>query len=54
VEPGQEVQPNDVLVVLESMKMENNVTAAHTATVKSVNAVAGSSVKVHQVLLEFE
>ena len=41
-------------MVLESMKMENNVTATHTATVKSVNAVPGSSVKVHQALLEFE
>ncbi len=54
VEPGQEVQANDVLMVLESMKMENNVTATHAATVKTVNAAAGSSVKVHQVLLEFE
>ena len=54
VEPGQAVEPNDVLMVLESMKMENNVTATHAATVKSVNAVAGNSVKVHQVLLEFE
>jgi biotin carboxyl carrier protein len=54
VEPGQTVEPNDVLMVLESMKMENNVTATHAATVKSVSAVPGSSVKVHQVLLEFE
>jgi methylmalonyl-CoA carboxyltransferase small subunit len=54
VEPGQTVEAGDVLVVLESMKMENNVTATHTATVKSVNAVPGSSVKVHQPLLEFE
>jgi methylmalonyl-CoA carboxyltransferase small subunit len=54
VEPGQTVQPNDVLMVLEAMKMENQVTATHTATVKSVNVVPGNSVKVHQVLLEFE
>lgn len=54
VEPGQKVEPNDVLVVLESMKMENNVTATHAATVKSVSAVPGSSVKVNQALLEFE
>ena len=54
VEPGQAVEPNDVLMVLESMKMENNVTASHAATVKSVNAVPGNSVKVHQLLLEFE
>jgi len=54
VEPGQAIEPNDVLVVLESMKMENNVTATHAAMVKNVNVVAGNSVKVHQVLLEFE
>ncbi len=54
VEPGQTVEAGDVLVVLESMKMENNVTATHAATVKSVSAVPGNSVKVHQALLEFE
>ena len=41
-------------MVLEAMKMENQVTAQHAATVKSVNVVPGNSVKVHQVLLEFE
>jgi biotin carboxyl carrier protein len=54
VEPGQKVEPKDVLMVIESMKMENNVIATHAATVKSVSAVSGSSVKVHQVLVEFE
>lgn len=53
-EPGQTVQANDVLLVLEAMKMENQVTAPHAGTVKSVNVVPGNSVKVHQVLLEFE
>ena len=54
VEPGQTVQANEVLLVLEAMKMENQVTAPHAATIKSVNVVPGNSVKVHQVLLEFE
>ena len=54
IEPGQSVQANDVLFVLEAMKMENQVTAPHAGTVKSVNVVPGNSVKVHQVLLEFE
>jgi len=54
VEAGEKVQPNDVLMVLESMKMENQVTATHAATVKSVKVVSGNSVKVHQVLIEFE
>ena len=54
VEPGQTVQANDVLLVLEAMKMENQVTAPHAGTIKSVSVVPGNSVKVHQVLLEFE
>lgn len=54
VEPGQAVQANDALFVLEAMKMENQVIAPHAGTVKTVNVVAGNSVKVHQVLLEFE
>jgi len=54
VEPGQIVQANEILFVLEAMKMENQVTAPHPGTIKSVNVVPGNSVKVHQVLLEFE
>lgn len=54
VVPGQEVQSNDLLMVLEAMKMENQVTATHPGKVKSVNVAPGSSVKVQQVLLEFE
>jgi methylmalonyl-CoA carboxyltransferase small subunit len=54
VEPGQTVAQNDLLMVLEAMKMETQVTAMHSGTVKSVNVVAGNSVKVHQALIEFE
>jgi methylmalonyl-CoA carboxyltransferase small subunit len=54
VEPGQTVAQNDLLMVLEAMKMETQVTAMHAGTVKSVNVVAGNSVKVHQTLIEFE
>ena len=54
VQPGQDVQSNEVLMVVEAMKMENQVTATHAGKVKSVNVVPGNSVKVHQVLLEFE
>jgi methylmalonyl-CoA carboxyltransferase small subunit len=54
VQPGQAVQGNDVLMVLEAMKMETQVTAMHPGTVKNVHVVAGNSVKVHQALIEFE
>lgn len=54
VEPGQLVQPNDVVMVLESMKMEMQITTQQTAAVKSVLVTEGSAVKVNQLLLEFE
>ena len=54
VVPGQQVQPNDVLMVLEAMKMETSVTVHHAGKVKSVNVAPGSSVKLHQVLVELE
>jgi methylmalonyl-CoA carboxyltransferase 1.3S subunit len=54
VEPGQEVQPNDLLLVLEAMKMETHVTATHARTVKSVNVIPGNPVRLHQALIEFE
>jgi methylmalonyl-CoA carboxyltransferase small subunit len=54
VETGQVVQANDVVMVLESMKMEMQITAMHEGTVKSVPVTVGSSVKVNQLLVEFE
>ncbi len=54
VEPGQAVQPNDIVMVLESMKMEMQITAPQAAVVKSVQVTPGSSVKANQLLVEFE
>jgi biotin carboxyl carrier protein len=54
VEPGLEVQPDDLLLVLEAMKMETRVTATHARTVKSVNVIPGNPVRLHQALIEFE
>ena len=54
VEPGQTVAANDLVMVLEAMKMETNVTAPAAGKVGKVNVVAGDSVKVHQVIVEFE
>ncbi len=53
IAPGQAVQANDLLLVLEAMKMENSVTAPAAATVKSVCVAPGDSVKVGQVVIEF-
>jgi methylmalonyl-CoA carboxyltransferase small subunit len=53
-EPGRTVQVNDVVMVLESMKMEMQITAQQAGVVKSVPVTEGASVKVNQLLVEFE
>jgi methylmalonyl-CoA carboxyltransferase 1.3S subunit len=54
VERGQELQLDELLVVLEAMKMETSLTAPIAARVKSVKVAPGEAVKRDQVLLEFE
>ncbi len=54
VQPGQQLQPHDLMLVLEAMKMETNVTAPVAGKVKSVTVQSGDAVKVNQVLVEFE
>ena len=51
---GQQIQANDLIMVLEAMKMETAVTSPVAGKVKSVNVVQGDGVKVAQVLVEFE
>ena len=54
IEPGQTVQVNEPIMVLEAMKMETNVTAHCTGKVKNVRVAQGDSVKVNQIVVEFE
>jgi len=54
VQAGQKIQPNDLLLVLEAMKMETNVVAAAGGRIKSVRVNPGDAVQVNQVLVEFE
>lgn len=51
---GQAIQVNDVLVVLEAMKMETVITAPAAGKVAKINANVGDSVQQGQVLVEFE
>ncbi len=50
VSNGQAVKKGDVLVVLEAMKMENEILAPADATVSSVNVTAGQTVEAGAVL----
>ncbi|MGD0680520.1 MAG: biotin/lipoyl-containing protein [Terracidiphilus sp.] len=54
VAPGQTIHANDLIMVLEAMKMETNVTAHSAGTVKNVRVAEGGSVKLNQVVVEFE
>jgi biotin carboxyl carrier protein len=54
VQPGDRVTPGAGLVVLEAMKMENELTAQAAGVVKTVSVVAGEAVEKGQVLLEFD
>jgi len=54
VVPGQTLQVNDLMVMLEAMKMETAVTAPVGGKLKSVHVAPGDSVKANQVLAEFD
>ena len=53
-QPGQQIQANDPVLVLEAMKMETNITSPVAGKVKAINATVGDGVQVGQVLVEFE
>ena len=53
VQPGQHVQAGEKLAVIEAMKMENVLFAAHDGVVSKISAGKGESLAVDQVILEF-
>ena len=54
VQVGDVVQPGQGLVVMEAMKMENELRATAAATVKAVLARAGTAVEKGALLIELE
>jgi propionyl-CoA carboxylase alpha chain len=54
VAAGDAVEPGQPLAVVEAMKMENILRAEKAGTVKAVNAAAGDSLAVDEVILELE
>ena len=49
-EAGKAVKKGDVVLILEAMKMQNEITAPADGKLKSVNVAAGQSVKPGDVL----
>ena len=54
VEVGQEVQEGQALCTIEAMKMENILRAERKSVVTKINAGAGDSLAVDDVIMEFE
>ncbi|WP_273508138.1 acetyl-CoA carboxylase biotin carboxylase subunit [Planktotalea frisia] len=54
VEEGQEVQEGQALCTVEAMKMENILRAERKGVVSKINAAAGDSLAVDDVIMEFE
>ena len=54
VQPGQAVRAGERLAVIEAMKMENILVAAHDKVVLKVAAAKGETLAVDQVIIEFE
>jgi methylmalonyl-CoA carboxyltransferase small subunit len=53
-QPGQAMQVGDVLLVLEAMKMETNITAPIAAKVARIDAKVGDAVRTGQVVVAFD
>jgi len=54
VAPGDTVAVNQVLLVMEAMKMETNIASPIAGTIKTIRVSPGEAVKAGQVLVEFE
>jgi len=54
VRPGDMVETGTTLLIIEAMKMKNNIRSMHTGKVAQVLVSAGQTVAHKQLLVEFE
>lgn len=48
--PGQQIKKGDVIMILEAMKMENEIVAPSDGTVASIDVISGQSVEAGNLL----
>jgi propionyl-CoA carboxylase alpha chain len=53
VSPGQAIKAGDTLAIVEAMKMQNVLRAERDVTIQKINAKAGDSLGVDDVMMEF-
>ncbi|HCV44414.1 MAG TPA: acetyl-CoA carboxylase biotin carboxyl carrier protein subunit [Bacteroidetes bacterium] len=54
VKEGQAVKENDILFVMEAMKMKTNISSPQTGKIKAVKVKVGDTIEAGKVLLTFE
>jgi biotin carboxyl carrier protein len=54
VKEAQAVKQNDVLFVLEAMKMKTNISSPQTGKIKAIKVKVGDKIEAGQALLVFE
>jgi biotin carboxyl carrier protein len=54
VKPNKKVEAGDKLLMLEAMKMNNNIASPIDGVIKSINVQKGDRVKKDEVLIEFK
>ena len=54
VRPGQKVKRGDGLLVLEAMKMENQIASPREGVIRNIAVVVGQNVPKNTLLIEFE
>ena len=52
VRPGQQVAPNDELLIIEAMKMDNVIRAIRGGTITTIHVTEGRQVAYGETLLE--
>lgn len=54
VKQGQKIKKGDLILVIEAMKMENEIFASHDSTVKEIFVKSGDSVETNAKLIRLE